>query len=263
MKSRPYTLYRYVRRRLWLWYSRITVCIAWSIFTALAILILLVAANFLVPITDGLVRKIYTWLPPSETTGLIIVDNPKVYTRERLVNDRLEEAGWLEHQLDLTADQLFQPQFRSVAGQLTTLKQEALSIATGAGVGKPPELTTKADGQPATSGQDSADKQYKSQILEPIIDRFHDLHTFREEVRAEMMQTQLDDRHDIDGNTVYRLTFDTTIIAGQNTRKLAWVGATISRETYDKEALDIFRDWQDKIEKDANRLLDSQLRAFL
>jgi len=37
-----------------------------------------------------------------ETEGEIIVDEPKVYTRERLVNDRFREEAWLNEQLTQT-----------------------------------------------------------------------------------------------------------------------------------------------------------------
>ena len=35
---------------------------------------------------------------------------------------------------------------------------------------------------------------------------------YREEVRSEIMETRLDDRHDILGNTLFRLKFDATIL---------------------------------------------------
>ena len=35
---------------------------------------------------------------PGKTTGEIYVDSPEVYTRERLVNDRLEQEAWLRSQ---------------------------------------------------------------------------------------------------------------------------------------------------------------------
>jgi len=42
-----------------------------------------------------------------------------------------------------------------------------------------------------------------------------------------MMQTQLDDRHDILGNTIYRLSFDSTIIAGSREGELAGITVTL------------------------------------
>jgi hypothetical protein len=50
---------------------------------------------------------------------------------------------------------------------------------------------------------------------------------FREEVRSEITQTQLDDRHDIDGNTIYRLAFDATIIAGTKSDSVAGIKVTL------------------------------------
>jgi TFIIF-interacting CTD phosphatase-like protein len=40
--------------------------------------------------------------------GHIIVNSPSIYTRQRLVNDRLEHSAWLKDQLKVTLEQLKQ-----------------------------------------------------------------------------------------------------------------------------------------------------------
>ena len=48
---------------------------------------------------------------PWKTEGEIIVDEPKVYTRERLVNDRFAEEAWLKQQLKVaTRDNFLAPE---------------------------------------------------------------------------------------------------------------------------------------------------------
>jgi hypothetical protein len=54
------------------------------------------------------------------------------------------------------------------------------------------------------------------------------MNTYREEVRSEMMQTLLDDRHDILGNTIYRLAIDATVLAGRKSDKLALISVILN-----------------------------------
>lgn len=199
----------------------------------------LVAACVLGP--DLLKQTASAWFLESETDGQIIVDSPKVYTRERLVNDRLEEARWLEFQLEKTDDQLFKPQFRSVSGQINALNLKELRIASGVNSLNSSEQRSNINDKKSLLDQPEVATRNLSPE-EPTIDRFRDLHTFREEVRAELMQTQLDDRHDLVGNTIYRLTFDTTILPGPNTRKLAWIEVELTKGTSSNEVKDIYDD---------------------
>ena len=237
----------------------------WTARMAMVSLLVLAAAGLLATL-DGLsvlLKKLYEdWVFEWETTGQIIVDSPKVYTRERLVNDRLEEARWLESQLKKTDDELFSSRFQSVAGKLTTLRREQLSIAGQGAPQTPDAKAPAAERRLRTADQSEMGMQDPSESRELTVDRFRDLHTFREEVRATMMQTQLDDRHDLNGNTVYRLTFDTTIVAGPNTHDLAWIDVILTRQpSYDEDS-DIFERWRAHIEKESRRLLTSHAAAF-
>jgi hypothetical protein len=38
---------------------------------------------------------------PGTTKGVIVVDSPEVFTRERIVNDRRLQEAWLKKQLEL------------------------------------------------------------------------------------------------------------------------------------------------------------------
>ena len=59
---------------------------------------------------------------------------------------------------------------------------------------------------------------------------FRAKNAYREEVRSEITQTELDDRHDIDGNTIFRLTFDASIIAGTRKDFVAAIGVRLKHE---------------------------------
>lgn len=132
------------------------------------------------------------------TYGKIWVDSPEIYTRERLVNDRFLHDAWLRRFLYINDAQ----------GALQ-VRAQALSTALGVIDGNPvevhlPSRIPDAEGinQPRVSARD----------------KFIDQVDFRDQVRNLMIENQLDDRHDLYGNSLYRLKFDATIAPGQNTQ---------------------------------------------
>jgi hypothetical protein len=165
-------------------------------------------------------------LPAYATSGDILVDTPEVYTRERLVNDRFQQEAWLRAQLDRTAELIEHDRFAGVEGRLARGEQTSVELAgriamsaanAGAGERAPASALT---GPAATDFEPNP------------IDEFRDAQAYRDVIRAELMRTQLDDRHDIEGNTLYRLDFDATVSPGDNTTDLAVVTVTI-REAED------------------------------
>ena len=54
-------------------------------------------------------------------------------------------------------------------------------------------------------------------------DKLVDAVDYRDQVRNFLIENQLDDRHDLNGNSLYRLKFDATIVPGVNTQALAEV----------------------------------------
>jgi hypothetical protein len=147
--------------------------------------------------------------------GQIIVNSPAVFTRQRLVNDRLAQSAWLQEQLRVTSrefDSAFRSidEVRSIRNSSATRGQIGIGGAAG---GATPAATTPAD-------------EAKSDAATPTVtptsaDLFRAKNTYRDEVRAEIMETQLDDRHDIQGNTIYRLSFDATVLPGTRSDALA------------------------------------------
>lgn len=149
--------------------------------------------------------------------GQIIINSPTVYTRQRLVNDRLQQATWLQEQLKATGNN-----FRSV-DQLSRKTAERVS---GTGANAPPKAQGDADQDP-TKAQER--KKADQASADPILVEsttaadFRAKNLYRDEVRAEITQTELDDRHDINGNTIYRLAFNATVVAGTRARSVAGI----------------------------------------
>lgn len=132
---------------------------------------------------------------PFATTGLIYVDSPEVYTRERLVNDRYDQDHWLRQQLE---------DLDGAENLLTAQLDRRIAVNTkddvaGAGAGEPREE------------------------LLPFDQEFRIRAAVRDTIRQLMLENMLDDRHDLTGNSVYGLKFDTTVIPGASTRRRAFV----------------------------------------
>lgn len=143
---------------------------------------------------------------PFSTRGAIYVDSPEIYTRERLVNDRYDQDFWLReqlHNLDKTQN-------------LVTAKiDEHVSGGNAVATSSPAAALTKSSA-PADLPQEGLQPM-------PFDQDFRIRAAIRDTIRQLMLENMLDDRHDLTGNSVYGLKFDTTVIPGSNTRKRAFV----------------------------------------
>jgi hypothetical protein len=198
----------------------------------------------------------YAWQVLFPSDGQIIVNSPTVYTRQRLVNDRLSQAAWLQQQLK--AADAPEDQFRSVDQVQHTV--QARKINAGLGVGSPSESLlgsqeTKKTQQNERSQEIENAKQNKKarqnetdQQIEGGNDTplagvqpttaalFRAKDAYRDEVRSEMMETQLDDRHDILGNTIYRLSFDAAVVPGTRTDDVAFIRVKLAHRRQNRIA---------------------------
>lgn len=196
--------------------------------------------------------EIWKRVPTMATYGVIIVESPEVYTRERLVNDRLRETAWLERQLQVTENGLKKnSDFTTV--EATLLGANHLGVRAAVATGAEENESGNADETAAAGDQGAA----KGAVGPTTMELFRAMSNFRDEVRAEIMRTQLDDRHDIEGNTLYRLIFDTTVLPGDNTEAWAIVHVRLkSDESFmeDDESLgdELFEDWHDYVERIVN-----------
>lgn len=215
--------------------------------------------------------KLWPWLTDNTvgtTTGIIIVSSPEVYSRERLVNDRFQEATWLDSELRdidklywgatvLSSRNTQQVTMLQTSANQSNDKIKAPDVPSAQpdGAGKPPSHDPNATD--SASRQTSVDGLAQSSPIE----RFRDRVAYREEVRTASLETQLDDRHDIAGNTLYRVKFSVTILPEQDTSAWALVYVELkgaddaggadsqaSRETYTR--------WLDYYEGQLNDELD-------
>jgi hypothetical protein len=184
-----------------------------------------------------------------QNRGQVYVSQPEVFTRERLVDDRLQEYTWLEQQLGLadTAAGSFQglSDERLLQGLTDSLSlsyglNSSASSSTGSATG-----TSSGGGGSGTSGGGTSSgsggsstgqgnggqgssmptslpsgNPNKTQAQESLIDQFNDKEAYRDAVNARVRDVELDDTHDLRGRTMYTLKYNVSLVpAGREHRK--------------------------------------------
>ncbi|MBL9060183.1 MAG: hypothetical protein JNK88_09200, partial [Mangrovicoccus sp.] len=137
------------------------------------------------------------------TGGLVYVESPEVYTRQRLVNDRYLQDSWLRgklRELDADGTVLISQRIASQQGLTARLAAPGAPAAPAGG----------AKDAPAGPALPTADKL-------PFDVGFALQSALRDKIRQLILENALDDRHDLSGNTVYGLKFDTAVVPGSNT----------------------------------------------
>jgi hypothetical protein len=177
----------------------------------------LVVAIALYVLKDDLARLYFYFAP--EGNGTIIVDSPEVYTRERLINDRLEEHLWLTTQLDQATKTKYI--FDGYVGRVRTI---SVGSASSSSTPRPESASELADSV-------SDDKGESDNIDDPSMIAFDEdfrlRSAIRDQIRQRILENQLDDRHDLYGNSLYVLKFDTTVIPPRYSDKRAYVRVAI------------------------------------
>ena len=163
------------------------------------------------------------------TYGTVYVSHPQVFTRERLVVARDRELQFLSKQLDAPVTSNFQGAIdqRTLNAFQNSL---ALTVSPTAGAGTTaatsPTLSDTSGMMPGGAGSMDTAKN----VGLSSEDQFDDIWAYRVKVNEVMRQEELDDTHDIDGNTLYTLKFDTALIPGDRSWRPALVKLTIQPE---------------------------------
>ncbi len=151
-------------------------------------------SSYAVAFTSG--QTVDEILPKEALPGFLYIEAPQLYTRERLVNDRFRQANWLSEELKRTNQSAESLNFSSPSRIALEKKTTHLIAQLGEG-----NLRTKEPDEVDSVSFDTLPGLDQLKLLER---RLH----YRAELRNELMDTQLDDGHDLDGNTLYRLNFD-------------------------------------------------------
>ena len=149
----------------------------------------------------------------SDTTGAIYVSGPQIYTRERLVNDRYREDSWLLDELKASTGKVF-----GISAQLDMRSSSTREGSMQLG-GTAPAAAAGAAGQAASAAVPRVQ-------ISPF-DEFNALRAYREQIRTQVIENQLDDRHDLRGNSLYRMRFDASVLTGSSTRRSARITVSV------------------------------------
>jgi hypothetical protein len=153
--------------------------------------------------------------------GNIFIHGPQVYTRERLVNDRYQEDSWLTGMLEQSTKQGFG--YSSTRGAVESSTRRAkteFGVASAGEASAPP-------GTPQQRPDASSLAQGLPEIAEQPTFKLQATRAYREQIRTMLIENQLDDRHDLHGNTLYRLRFDATILPNEGSQAGARIAITI------------------------------------
>ncbi|OSP55480.1 hypothetical protein [Pseudoruegeria sp. SK021] len=168
--------------------------------------IAVLAAAFALPYLAEATQTIRTALTrPATTAGLVFVESPEVYTRQRLVNDRYGQDAWLRAKLAEIDDP--DTSFIDIYSVQQQFRDAGITLSLGPAAAASPQATDTTPGQPVIP--DSADLSFRT--------RFDLQSAARDEIRQRILENALDDRHDLSGNTVFGLKFDTAVLPGANT----------------------------------------------
>lgn len=226
----------------------------------------------------GLLDLVAEWIRSArdqDAFGKIVVESPEVYTRERLVNDRLRQTVWLRKQMRATENVLKEGYFRSHEGQWVQDVATATSVnlLRNEGIDRTARHNVVNMARARVGSRGKPEKGIDEPEVDPTktgasIELFRAMNEYREQIRTELMQTQLDDRHDIDGNTLYRLNFNTTVVHGRRTDALAMILVRLEHSEGRHDPTGSFynhllRDWAEELERRLNVAARVRARGLL
>ncbi|WP_121064509.1 hypothetical protein [Chachezhania antarctica] len=161
-----------------------------------------------------------------EREGLISVASPQLFTRERLVNQRLEESAWLDGRIKDVEDQLEKKEFATYS--YIANKDESVRAVTNAGT--PPRETAGASGRLVEETTADDETVVLTEVRTPPLQEFKQANYYRQHLVQEKFQSILDDAHDTSSNTLQRLNFDLSIApARRHSTSVAAVSVTLEQ----------------------------------
>ncbi len=159
----------------------------------------------------------------------VAVSLPSVQTRERLINDRFEQVAWTDRLLKASMRQL--PPAWSESG-----KQDHSEPSRDTSAKISPDVKSdkkdKSDDGASLSGSNSSERNLV-QIGGEQAAWFERMLGVRDRIRLERADAMLDDRHDMDDDTLYNLTFSASVVPESNTHGYGVVEVLLTRQPDD------------------------------
>ncbi|WP_162932992.1 hypothetical protein [Roseovarius sp. EL26] len=130
--------------------------------------------------------------------GAIIVESPQLFTRERLINQRLADSRWIDGRIAVVDKMIEADRF----GLPDNVREDFLKQRLKLGASQADE-----DGSEVTDAQDTAATSAPNINVGPHLE-FQDAHEYRQFLVQKKYEYVLDDIHDTHSNTLHRLNFN-------------------------------------------------------
>ncbi|MBL8894942.1 MAG: hypothetical protein JNJ53_10095 [Rhizobiales bacterium] len=219
------------------------------------------------------------WWMLSPPASAIYVESPEVYTRERLINERSTEEAWLNDQLKLV------DRYVSRANIINKLT-DSTSITAGTADAKEAGEGDQAEPPAAASATASSEEASSEKTVQSLTfdQNFKLLSAYRNLIRQRMIENRLDDRHDLEGNSLYILKFDSTVLGVPSLNERAVIqvrilppteltrltardaetilGAVNSRAEILTYTQANYNNWKESLSTRMNAILNANLREF-
>ena len=246
----------------WFWASN-----AWLKSSYVAILIFLLYLPLSYPLSYP-ARAVQGWFwdrglffdPKHE--GVIIVESPQLFTRERLVNQRLSDSDWIEGRIKAVNDFVDENRF----GLPDSIRTRALERHFGVEDLQPSTDRAERGGKAKPSKDQGGDGSSEEDPLKVNVNpktEFLEAHEFRQYLVQKKYESVLDDAHDTHSNTLHRLNLNLFLSPGRKySSSIAAVSIRLQQPTDPQWILHeygtLLLDIREELSATADRLLEDR-----
>lgn len=156
----------------------------------------------------------------------VYVSRPQVYTKERLVSQRLADVQWMQGQLKTDPAASFQGHLSTQT--LTQVQELVTATITPTATPTAPAATAPTSNTAGVTGLPSLSSIPSTSSTNTAIDQFNDLKARRDAINGAILNESLDDAHDLLGNTIYILKIDVATSPDQRVDRALLVSFTIA-----------------------------------
>jgi hypothetical protein len=243
---------------------------ALSLSLGIGVIVAAVFIAYLSGVRVSLDETSINWSGPQEKAAITLSD-PQVYSREALINDRRRETEFLEKLLEESENENFLPHVQRTINTVNSIKG-SINATVSREAASDPALSAERQSSPTEKREPKASEQNappekqesKTKANGYPQERFRDLQAYRNDIRASLARTALDDLHDYNGQALYRLQFRTTVLPGRYLDKFGVVELKIVPPLVDKQQKQrIYLAWLGHATAGLNPILKSSQKEFI
>lgn len=234
--------------------------LSWVYIQRASGIVLFIVVLFYLPPTSSLWNWVFDQLYDHgifynpEKEGLIAVSSPQLFTRERLINQRLEESAWIDRRI-AAVDKMIEDERFSKPSDIRRVNEEI-------------RIASKAMEKGTNDEHGESWKGTMGDLQKDPLSEFKSANSYRQHLVQEKFQSILDDAHDTYSNTLQRLNFNLAISPAQNhSTSVAAVSITLEQPTDPEWILykygELLIDVRDELQQTARRMITDRRSIFL